>query len=160
MDPWIGRIIGAYVVGRELGQGSLGAVYAGSESLTGRPVAIKILRADALHPSLHNQFVREMRTVATCDHPHLLALLDVGVAAQQPYLVSEVVNGGNMRGLLGRFSSGTTMPLALGLELLRQAGGEVDGRRRLADAALLVGDGDHAGRRAAVRLRSRQGGSR
>jgi len=69
-----------YRIERELGAGGMATVYLAHDLRHQRDVAIKVLHADlgaALGPE---RFLAEIRTTARLQHPHILPLLDSGVA--------------------------------------------------------------------------------
>ena len=81
----------------------MGEVYRARDSRLGRVVALKILpESFALdHERLH-RFEQESRAVAAFNHPNILAIHDVGQHNGSPYLVSELLEGESLRGVLGR----------------------------------------------------------
>ena len=57
----------------EIGSGAFATVYRATEIDTGRPVALKILKVDAVHPQLVETFKREIQTLAkVSDHPNIV----------------------------------------------------------------------------------------
>lgn len=88
--------IGAYRITGLIGQGGMGAVYRG-ERATGdfdHVVAIKVIRAGLLSPSLVERFGRERQTLARLSHVNIARLFDGGeTEAGQPYIVMELVDG-------------------------------------------------------------------
>ncbi|PNE03501.1 serine/threonine protein kinase PpkA [Alcanivorax sp. MD8A] len=63
-----------------------------------RQVAIKILTPSlALEPRFAEQFMREARTVASLNHPHIVPVYDVGEYEGYYYLSMEYVTGGNLK---------------------------------------------------------------
>jgi serine/threonine protein kinase len=77
--------IGRYSLLHAIGSGGMGEVYLATDTLIQRQVAIKVIRTTATsypHPALQQDatrlFLREARTIARLDHPHILPLLDYG----------------------------------------------------------------------------------
>ena len=74
----------------------MATVFAAVNTWTGRPVAIKMLRAEqAQSRVIVERFWREARATAKLRHPNLIDVLDVGVDAKtrQPFIVQEFLNG-------------------------------------------------------------------
>src|SRR5260370_6858049 len=72
----------------------MGTVYKARDSRLERFVAIKLLRADlADRPELRERFIREARTVARLNHPHICTLHDVGHQDNSDFLVMEYLEG-------------------------------------------------------------------
>ena len=91
-----GRVIGAYRVVCELGQGGMGAVYLAvrADDQFQKQVAIKLIQAGLHTEQSIRRFRRERQILAGLDHPHIARLLDGGVTEQGlPYLVMEFVAG-------------------------------------------------------------------
>ena len=65
-----------YRVERELGQGGMATVYLAEDLKHGRRVAIKVLRLELAAVIGADRFVREIRTIAALQHPHILGLID------------------------------------------------------------------------------------
>jgi eukaryotic-like serine/threonine-protein kinase len=101
-----GTKLGPYEVLAALGAGGMGEVYRARDARIGREVAVKVLPSDvAVDGERLRRFEREARTVGSLSHPNLLALFDVGRHEGVPYLVTELLDGATLRGLLtdGRF---------------------------------------------------------
>ncbi len=98
-----GAKLGPYVIQSPLGVGGMGEVYRARETRLGRDVAIKVLRGSvaAATDRLHHRFQQEARTVATLNHPNILALFDVGEQDVFPYIVSELLEGETLRDRIG-----------------------------------------------------------
>ena len=105
------RLANRYVLGRVLGRGATGAVYAGHDNHLDRPIAVKVLvqAGDAL--TTPERFQREARTTARLNHPNIVAVYDVGRVGDDdtidaprgtPYLVMELLKGGSWRDELTR----------------------------------------------------------
>ncbi len=76
-----------YRIERELGQGGMATVYLAEDLKHGRKVAIKVLRPELAAVIGAERFVREIRTIAALQHPHILGLIDSGEAAGTAYYV-------------------------------------------------------------------------
>src|SRR5262245_50373586 len=71
---------GRYQVRETLGAGAFGTVYLGHDTQLNRPVAIKVLRAQASASQPEGgSALREARWLAQLRHPGILAVHDVGV---------------------------------------------------------------------------------
>ncbi len=98
-----GTRLGPYEILAPLGAGGMGEVYRARDSRLGRDVALKILPEDrAFDPDRLRRFETEARTVASLDHPHILALHDVGTHDAVPYVVTELLEGRTLRRVLAR----------------------------------------------------------
>jgi tRNA A-37 threonylcarbamoyl transferase component Bud32 len=91
-----------YRMGRQLGQGGMAAVYVADDLKHGRRVAIKILLPEVAAAIGVERFVREIRTSATLQHPHILGLIDSGEANGTAYYVMPLVEGESLRDRLRR----------------------------------------------------------
>ncbi len=84
---------GRYTVQCALGAGGFGTVYLGHDAQLDRPVAIKLLRAEAGRTGQDEQVLQEARRLAQLRHPGIVAVHDVGVHGGQFYLVSDYIEG-------------------------------------------------------------------
>ena len=98
---------GQYELVRELGQGCMAAVYLARHRTTGRPVAIKAIRARYLDdPDAVRRFAREARTVAGLDHPNIVRTEAIEqIADRAVAIIMEHVPGGTVRDRLREFGS-------------------------------------------------------
>ena len=111
-----------YSVDRELGKGGMAVVYLARDRKHDRPVAIKILRPEALDRESGRRFLLEIRILGRLQHPHILALLDSGVtdeAQPRPYFVMPYVEGETLRQRLAREGP---LPVPETLRLVREIG--------------------------------------
>jgi eukaryotic-like serine/threonine-protein kinase len=89
-----GTRLGPYEILSPLGEGGMGTVYKATDSRLDRFVAIKLLRADlADQPELRERFLREARTIASLNHPHICTLHDIGRQGNSDFLVMEYLEG-------------------------------------------------------------------
>ena len=95
--------LGHYDIVAELGRGGMGVVYKGHETSLNRYVAIKVL-ADALahDESVKERFLREARSMAALNDPHIIQIYFIGDDAGQTYFVMEFVDGESLGSLLKR----------------------------------------------------------
>ena len=71
---------GRYRLERELGQGGMATVYLAEDLRHHRKVAIKVLRPDLTATLGPDRFTQEIEIAARLQHPHILGLIDSGVA--------------------------------------------------------------------------------
>lgn len=89
-----GMQLGNYRVLRLLGEGGMGAVYAGQHKSLGKMVAIKTLHSHlARQEGVRSRFVREGQSAARIVHPNIVDVYDVGEEDEVPYLVMEYLEG-------------------------------------------------------------------
>jgi tRNA A-37 threonylcarbamoyl transferase component Bud32 len=91
-----------YRIERELGQGGMATVYLAHDLRHERKVAIKVLRPDLAAVIGAERFVREIRTIAALQHPHILGLIDSGELQGTAYYVMPFVEGESLRDRLAR----------------------------------------------------------
>jgi pimeloyl-ACP methyl ester carboxylesterase len=80
----------------------MAVVYRADDVKHGREVAIKILRPEIAAAIGAERFVREIRTSAGLQHPHILGLIDSGEVAGTAYYVMPLVEGESLRDRLRR----------------------------------------------------------
>jgi serine/threonine protein kinase len=110
-----GARIGSYEVIDRLGAGGMGEVYRARDTRLGRTVALKVLRAGA-DPELLRRLDREARAASALNHPNIVHIYDVGVAASEAgahYVVMEHVEGETLR----RRLAGGSLPIPDVLDL-------------------------------------------
>ena len=90
-------MISRYEIVARIGTGGMGEVYRARDPGLGRDVAIKILPARFRdEPGRLSRFEQEVRAVGALDHPNILAVHDVGLHLDCPYLVSELLEGSSL----------------------------------------------------------------
>jgi serine/threonine protein kinase len=94
----IGQLVGHYRVLEKIGAGGMGEVFRARDERLGRDVALKLIRpASSDNPDHLRRFEQEARAAAALNHPNILAIYDVGFEGTVPYIVSELLEGGNLR---------------------------------------------------------------
>jgi serine/threonine-protein kinase len=100
---------GRYRMESLLGQGGMAQVYKGTDTVLGRPVAIKILAAQyAKDQSFVDRFRREAQSAARLNHPNVVGVYDTGSDDGTQYIVMEYVEGRTLADFLS--SGGSLLP--------------------------------------------------
>jgi eukaryotic-like serine/threonine-protein kinase len=95
--------LGHYDIVAELGRGGMGVVYKGHESSLNRYVAIKVLADSLAHDEgVKERFLREARSMAALNDPHIIQIYYIGEDQGQPFFVMEFVEGESLGTLLKR----------------------------------------------------------
>jgi serine/threonine-protein kinase len=91
-------VLGGYKLGLLIGRGGIGEVYEARHSGDGREAAVKLLHPGALaDETAARRFVREAETAARIDSPHVVRVLEVGVAPNAaPFLAMERLRGNDL----------------------------------------------------------------
>src|SRR6266849_5144850 len=93
-----GTKLGRYEIRSQLGAGGMGEVYRARDEKLNRDVAIKVLPA-ALSQDKDRlrRFEQEAQAAGALNHPNILAVYDVGMHDGSPYIVSEMLEGEELR---------------------------------------------------------------
>jgi Protein kinase domain len=103
MSLTAGSSVGRYQIQNLLGSGGMGEVYRAVDPTLGRPVALKVLRAELSgDPERMSRFVHEARAASALNHPNILTIHEVGDHAGSRFLVSELVEGETLRERVAR----------------------------------------------------------
>jgi serine/threonine-protein kinase len=99
----MGTRIGHYDIVAELGRGGMGVVYKGHEPALNRYVAIKMLAPALAHDeAVKERFLREARSMAALNDPHIIQIYFIGETDGQPYFAMEFVEGESLSTFLKR----------------------------------------------------------
>ena len=90
-------VLGRYQLSRRLGSGAFGTVWLAHDDRLEREVAVKILPRERI---VGGRFEREARAAARLAHPGIVTLYEAAVDDDGAYLVSELVRGATLDGLL------------------------------------------------------------
>ncbi len=112
-----------YRVERELGAGGMATVYLAQDLKHDRKVAIKVLRPELSAVIGAERFLREIKTIANLQHPHILGLIDSGEVGGTAYYVMPFVEGESLRDRLTREKQ---LPIADALRLATEIAGALD----------------------------------
>jgi len=103
MSLTAGSTVGRYQVQHLLGSGGMGEVYKAVDPTLGRPVALKVLRAELSgDPERMSRFLHEARAASALNHPNILTIHEAGDYEGSRFLVSELVEGETLRERLAR----------------------------------------------------------
>ncbi|HUZ44441.1 MAG TPA: protein kinase [Acidimicrobiales bacterium] len=96
--PGPAPMIGRYRLGPTLGAGGMAEVFRAEDTRLSRVVALKVLRpALAADTTFRTRFESEARAAAALAHPNVVSIFDVGEEVDgRPYIVMELVEGGNL----------------------------------------------------------------
>jgi serine/threonine protein kinase len=84
-----------------IGKGGMGAVYQARQRNLNRLVALKLLPlSEGQDPAFVERFSREAQALAKLNHPHIVAIYDVGQTKSYFYFLMEYVAGANLRQVL------------------------------------------------------------
>ena len=110
--------LGPYEILGPLGAGGMGEVYRARDPRLQRDVAIKVLHTElSTDPERLRRFEQEALAAARLNHPNICAVYDVGTADGVPYVVSELLDGATLRGVL----SDGALPVRKALDSFRTA---------------------------------------
>ena len=109
--------LGHYEIVAELGRGGMGVVYKGYEPSLARFVAIKELSPMLAHdPVVVERFLREARSMALLNDPHIIQIYAIGQEDDEPFFVMEFVDGVSVATLVkrdGRLESDDALKIVL-----------------------------------------------
>ncbi|MEY8566490.1 Stk1 family PASTA domain-containing Ser/Thr kinase [Corynebacterium sp.] len=105
MDLSNTRLGGRYLLGPVIGTGGMSDVYAATDELLGRDIAVKMMRADlARDDTFLERFRREAKNAAKLNHHAIVAVYDTGQTDEAhgsvPYIVMERVHGQTLRDIV------------------------------------------------------------
>ena len=99
----VGRTLGHYRIESTLGEGGMGVVYKAFDTRLDRPVAIKVLPAEAVStPERKRRFAQEAKAASALNHPGILHIYDIGTADGVDFIAMEYVDGTTLGALIGR----------------------------------------------------------
>ena len=118
------RVLGdRFTVEREIGRGGMATVYLGHDRKHDRPVAIKVLKQEVAASVGPDRFLREIRTAARLQHPHIMPLHDSGEADGFLYYVMPYTPGETLRDRLDRERQ---LPIGDALHVARDVANALD----------------------------------
>jgi eukaryotic-like serine/threonine-protein kinase len=98
-----GQTFNRYKIIRKIGVGGMGKVYLAQDTHLKRPVAIKLLSADATRdPAQVLRFVQEARFASLLNHPNIITIYEIGQSGDLHFISTEFVSGETLRDRLVR----------------------------------------------------------
>jgi eukaryotic-like serine/threonine-protein kinase len=91
-----------YTITCEVGRGGMATVFQGDDLKLARRVAIKVLHPELATGLGVERFLREIKTAASLNHPHIVTLHDSGEADGLLFFVMPYIEGETLRGRLQR----------------------------------------------------------
>jgi eukaryotic-like serine/threonine-protein kinase len=100
---------GRYLVESELGRGGMATVFKGTDTVLGRPVAVKVLSSQySGDANFVMRFRREAQSAARLNHPNLVSVYDTGTDDGTHFIVMEYVEAKTLADYLA--GGGRIMP--------------------------------------------------
>ena len=122
-DLLLAELVDRYRLERLLGVGGMATVHLAHDVRHGRPVAVKVLRAELAESLGRERFLREIRLAARLSHPHILPLFDSGEAAGTLFFVMPVMQGQTLR---ERLAAHPTLPVQEALRIAAEVADALD----------------------------------
>ena len=92
---------GRYVVEKFLGEGGKKLVYLAHDELLDRDVAFALIKTEGLDEISRTRISREAQAMGRLgSHPHIVTVFDLGDHEGQPYMVTELMGGGDVEGVV------------------------------------------------------------
>ena len=92
---------GRYQVKRFLGEGGKKKVYLAHDTTLDREVAFALIKSEGLDETSRIRIQREAQAMGRLgSHPHIVTVFDLGEENGQPYMVTELMGGGDVEGVI------------------------------------------------------------
>ena len=99
----IGTTLGPYRIESQAGRGGMGIVYRATDTRLQRPVAIKLLPADAIaDPDRKARFVREAQAASALNHSNIVTIYQIGTEGSTDFIAMEFVVGRSLDQVINR----------------------------------------------------------
>ncbi|CAI0471177.1 unnamed protein product, partial [Linum tenue] len=121
-----GRVVGDYMVGRQIGSGSFSVVWHARHRVHGTEVAIKEIVTGRLNKKLQESLMSEIFILKRINHPNIISLHDIIEVPGRIHIVLEYCRGGDLSMYIQRhgrvpeaLAKHFMQQLAAGLQVLR-----------------------------------------
>jgi serine/threonine protein kinase len=102
----IGNVVGPYKITEKIGEGGMGSVFKGIDTMLEREVAIKMLRPElARQPEVLERFRTEAVTLAKLNHPNIATLYSFLRNEDDYFMVMEYVRGNTLEAVINNFGA-------------------------------------------------------
>jgi serine/threonine-protein kinase len=114
--------LGDYRIEGIVGVGRMGVVYLATDRITGRAVALKVLREDVgIDPVYRERFRREGQLLAALEHPHIIPIHGMGELGGELFIATRLVSA-TLRNLI----LAGPVPLDCAMTVLASVAGALD----------------------------------
>ena len=111
---------GRYEVKRFLGEGGKKKGYLAQDTLLDREVAFALIKTHGLGEVSRTRITREAQAMGSLgSHPHIVTVFDLGQEAGQPYMVTELMGGGDEEGIIENAPE-HRLPLEQAIEIAKE----------------------------------------
>ncbi len=130
---------GRYMIEAVIGRGGMGVVYKAIDKVSGQPVALKLISSSYLGGERAvRRLIEEGVTARDIRHPNVVAVYDVGLEGEQPFVAMEFVDGVSLRGWHGRLMQrGESVPLRVAARIICEV---LDGLKAAHDKGVIHRD--------------------
>jgi hypothetical protein len=102
-ERFVGAVLdGKYRLDSYLSSGGMGAVFKATHVMLGKPVAVKLIKADLVtSPDMVRRFQREARAATSLNHPNIVGVHDLGQTEDGTlYIAMELVDGISLKDVI------------------------------------------------------------
>ena len=111
---------GRYQVQKFLGEGGKKKVYLAQDTLLDREVAFALIKTEGLDDLSRTRITREAQAMGRLgSHPHIVTVFDLGEQEGQPYMVTELMGGGDVEGVI-QDATDHRIPLEQAINITRE----------------------------------------
>src|SRR6059036_1816115 len=97
----IGRTLSHYKILEKVAEGGMGVLYRALDTHLDRPVAIKVLRPEAVgDPEWKRRFVLEAKAASALNHPGIVTIYDIDQSDGVDFIAMEFVEGHSLDRLI------------------------------------------------------------
>jgi serine/threonine-protein kinase len=120
-----GSRVAGYLIEEQIGAGGMAIVFRARDEMLGRAVALKVMSPRiAADAEFRARFIRESRTIAAVDDPHIIPVYAAGDAGGVLYIATRYIPSGDLARLLA--SSGGYLPADRTASLITQVASALD----------------------------------